>query len=76
MANYVTKAVASARSGFNNGMMARVGALTHVVNADTNEVLCSRIKRSALLDDRNECDVNGKPTCPVCAKRDPRQAAK
>lgn len=47
--------------------------LTHTVNLDTDQPLCKRVKATSLLDDTCATDPNAAPTCPTCAKRDPRR---
>lgn len=46
--------------------------LTHSYNSETGLPLCKRVKADHLLCDPCSTDENAPPTCPVCAKRDPR----
>lgn len=48
--------------------------LTHAVDTATGLPLCKRVKASNIIDDSLwEGGIESKPTCPICAKRDPRQ---
>lgn len=48
--------------------------LTHATELETGVVLCRRVKRDNLADrfaySREELDAQ--PSCPVCARKDPR----
>lgn len=46
--------------------------LTHSYDTDTGNPLCKRVKPEHLLCDPCSTDEDAAPTCPVCAKRDPR----
>lgn len=48
--------------------------LTHSYDVVTGNPLCKRVKADHLLCDPYSTDgiEDSKPTCPVCAKRDPR----
>ena len=45
--------------------------LTHAVD-ETGRPLCGRVKADSILDDDLWGDLASRPTCPTCAKRDPR----
>ena len=46
--------------------------LTHSYDTTTGSPLCKRVKAEHLLYDPYSTDEDAAPTCPVCAKRDPR----
>jgi hypothetical protein len=46
--------------------------LTHAVDMTTEAPLCRKVKASSILLDGAWGDTGSKPTCPCCAKRDPR----
>ena len=43
---------------------------THTVNDATGSAICGKVKDENLVG--GGCDRDAPPTCPVCAKRDPR----
>jgi hypothetical protein len=49
--------------------------LTHAVDQGTGLPLCKRVKAENLLDDMYATNEDAAPTCPGCAKRDPRKLA-
>lgn len=70
MPAYYTDAVAAAACG----TRARQAWAhhTHTVDAATGEAICGKVKADSLLGDECATDPAGRPTCPTCAKRDPR----
>ena len=54
------------------------GRLTHACEVGDDgfpvRVLCKTVQLDSILDDKDAIDGNTPPTCPVCAKRDPRRA--
>lgn len=45
---------------------------THILDTRTNRVLCCRVKVESLADEDALPDDSVEATCPLCARRDPR----
>lgn len=69
---YETRAVLAGSYGRRSQLLRQ--GLTHTVlvcDSGDDEPLCSRVKGESIADSQAS-DVNAKPTCAECARKDPR----